>query len=66
MLRVGTAPAAVVMARPDPILVVGALVAQSLYGLTCPIVISMIDRIASGDEIEIGVSDSGDAELVVR
>lgn len=38
-IRLGTAPAAIVLAEPDPILVIGALVAARLYGRTCPIVV---------------------------
>jgi hypothetical protein len=38
-IRRGTAPAAIILARVDPILVVGALVAQRLYGISCPIVV---------------------------
>lgn len=37
-IRLGTAPAAIVLSGPDPILVIGALVAERLYGRTCPIV----------------------------
>jgi predicted aconitase with swiveling domain len=36
-LRLGTAPAGFVLSRPDGILVIGALVAQRLYGISCPI-----------------------------
>ncbi|MFK4086161.1 aconitase X swivel domain-containing protein [Kribbella sp. NPDC020789] len=38
MLRVGVGPAALVMPRADPILVVGAMVAEELYGKGIPIV----------------------------
>ena len=37
-LRMGTGPAGFVLEIPDPILVVGALVAHRLYGMVCPIV----------------------------
>jgi predicted aconitase with swiveling domain len=36
-IRAGTAPAAIITERPDPILVLGAVVAHELYGLTCPV-----------------------------
>jgi uncharacterized protein len=65
MLRLGTAPAAFVLARSDAILVVGALVAQSLYGLTCPIAISTIEDIATGNLIDIQIADSGEARLKI-
>jgi predicted aconitase with swiveling domain len=38
-IRLGTAPAAILLAEADPILVVGALVAARLYGRTCPLVL---------------------------
>jgi len=38
-LRLGTAPAAIVLSEPDPILVIGAMVADALYGRSCPIVV---------------------------
>ncbi|HSK07774.1 MAG TPA: DUF126 domain-containing protein [Acidimicrobiia bacterium] len=37
-LRLGTGPAGFVLEVPDSILVIGALVAQRLYGAVCPIV----------------------------
>lgn len=36
-MRLGTAPAGFVLGHPDGILVIGSLVAQRLYGVTCPI-----------------------------
>jgi len=38
-VRLGTAPAAILMQRPDEILVTGALVARELYDRTVPIVL---------------------------
>lgn len=38
-IRLGAAPAAILLAEADPILVVGALVAAELYGRSCPIVV---------------------------
>ncbi|MDH4067188.1 MAG: DUF126 domain-containing protein, partial [Acidobacteriota bacterium] len=38
-IRLGTAPRGIVLATPDPILTVGAIVAEFLYGLRCPIVV---------------------------
>jgi uncharacterized protein len=38
-IRRGTAPAGLVLCEPDPILVVGAIVARTLYGRTCPVVV---------------------------
>lgn len=36
-LRLGTGPAAIILAEPDQILVIGSLVAGLLYGVSCPI-----------------------------
>jgi len=48
-IRLGTAPVAIVLSEPDPILVIGAIVAARLYGRTCPIVVlSSADHAALG------------------
>jgi len=39
VIRAGVGPAAILLAEPDPILVVGALVAEALYGTTVPILV---------------------------
>ncbi len=39
-LRLGTGPAAIVLAEPDQIIVTGALVARLLYGAECPVVVA--------------------------
>lgn len=39
MLRLGTGPAAILLAKPDINLVAGALVAGTLYGVACPVVL---------------------------
>jgi hypothetical protein len=38
-IRAGTAPAAIVLAEPDPILALGAIVARELYGTAVPVVV---------------------------
>lgn len=48
-IRIGTAPAAIVLSVADEILVLGALVAQELYDIDCPIVV-----VAEGDHENIG------------
>lgn len=63
MIRTGTAPAGIILAAPDPILTVGALVAQSLYGMRCPIVVCPIDGIATGDRLRIRAGDTGATEV---
>ncbi|MGE0007273.1 MAG: DUF126 domain-containing protein [Parvibaculaceae bacterium] len=37
-IRLGTAPAAVILVKPDINLAVGAMVAETLYGRGCPVV----------------------------
>jgi predicted aconitase with swiveling domain len=46
-IRAHTAPAAIVLARPDPIVALGSLVAHELYGLAIPVVV--LDRPAYDD-----------------
>ena len=64
-IRLGTAPFAIVLAHPDPILTVGAIVARSLYGLRCPIVVAAIEGIVTGDQIEIHAAEHA-AELSIH
>jgi uncharacterized protein len=55
-IRLGTAPLAVLLAEPDEILVLGALVAEYLYERTCPIVVlpdAPADAIGTGDHVEV-------------
>jgi predicted aconitase with swiveling domain len=52
-IRRGTGPSGIVLSRPDPILTVGALVAEALYGIRCPIVASAIDGLRSGIRVRI-------------
>jgi uncharacterized protein len=55
-IRLGTAPLAILLADPDEILVLGALVAQHLYERTCPIVVlpeGAPATIATGDHLEV-------------
>ncbi len=62
-IRRGTGPLGIVMARPDPILTVGAIVARSLYDLRCPIVVCPIDGLHSGDLLAISAPEMGGAEI---
>jgi hypothetical protein len=52
-LRRGTGPAAIVLTTLDPILVVGAIVAESLYGIRCPIVVGTPDGVKTGDAVRV-------------
>jgi hypothetical protein len=38
-IRAGTAPAAIVLLEPDPIVALGAIVARELYGTAVPVVV---------------------------
>ena len=42
-IRLGTAPAAIVLSEPDPILATGAMVAETLYGIACPILVLSLE-----------------------
>lgn len=63
-IRRGTAPAGILLERPDPILAVGAIVAEFLYEIRMPLVTCDIAGIASGDRIMIGVGE--DVAAIVR
>jgi predicted aconitase with swiveling domain len=67
-IRLGTAPAAIVLRQPDPILTVGALVAERLYGRTCPVVLltaAGYDELATAGWAEVSVAD-GQALVAMR
>ena len=63
-IRNGTGPVAIIMERPDPIITAGAMVAQSLYGIVCPVVVSPIDGIGDGQTATIQ-ADRDDAVIVL-
>ena len=46
-IRLGTAPAAIVLVTPDVNLAIGAEVAETLYGKCCPVVTVTDDELAS-------------------
>ena len=46
-LRNGVGPAAILLAEPDPILALGALVASELYGTEIPVVVLATDAYAA-------------------
>jgi predicted aconitase with swiveling domain len=64
-IRLGTAPVAILLSEPDEILVLGALVADYLYGRTCPVLVlpgGLADAVTTGDRVEL----HGDRITVVR
>jgi predicted aconitase/predicted aconitase with swiveling domain len=62
-IRRGTGPAGIILAVPDPILTVGALVAQALYGIRIPIVVGSIEAIRTGDRLRVRALDGRDAGI---
>ncbi|MEO7275679.1 MAG: DUF126 domain-containing protein [Vicinamibacterales bacterium] len=62
-LRLGSGPAAIVLSIPDPILTVGAIVARTLYGVSCPIVVCPIDGLCTGTIVCVEVDDTGAATV---
>lgn len=62
-IRLGTAPLGIVLARADPIITVGALVAASLYGRLCPVIVCPIDGVATGDRLRIAAGEAGEAHV---
>ena len=52
-IRAGTAPVAIVLAEPDPILALGAIVARELYGRTIPIVVASRLDVRSGEMVSV-------------
>ena len=65
MIRLDTAPAGIILASPDPILTVGALVAHALYGIRCPIVVCSLARITTGDRLRIRMTGTGAGQVDV-
>ena len=60
-IRNDTAPAAIIMARTDPIIALGAIVADEMYGKTVPVVVlpqDDYDEIADGDEVTVDLDGS--------
>jgi len=60
-VRLGTAPWAIVMREPDDIILLGAIVAEEMYEVTCPIVVvepELYESITTGDEIAISEDGS--------
>lgn len=55
-IRAGTGPSAVILSHPDPIIALGAILAEELYGRIVPVVVlSEADRrrIADGDSVRV-------------
>jgi predicted aconitase with swiveling domain len=62
--RARTAPAAIVLREPDPILALGAIVARELYGARIPVVVAQ-DPITTGRDVRItATADRATIELL--
>ena len=57
LLRLGVGPAAIVLGEPDEIMVVGALAARELYGLSCPVVLLDADAYMAVEALAAVVID---------
>ena len=53
ILRIGKGPRALVLAEPDGVLAVGALVAEELYGVGCPVVLASPPDLPDGTPVQI-------------
>ena len=63
-VRLGTAPAAIITAEPDPILALGAAVARELYNTAPPIlVLSPIDYAQIRDGQTVTITLEGTVEV---
>jgi uncharacterized protein len=54
-IRARTAPAAIILSRPDPIIPLGALIAAELYNIDLPVVVAPYDAIP--DDALVQVND---------
>jgi uncharacterized protein len=64
-IRAGTAPAGIIMSAPDSIVALGAIVADELYGVACPIVVLEPDELAQLRDGDLLTIDADDTRAVV-
>ena len=60
-IRLQTAPTAIVLREPDPIVMLGSLVAEELYATTCPVVVvsaSDYELLATGQAVSLSADGS--------
>jgi predicted aconitase with swiveling domain len=55
-IRAGTAPAAIVLAEPDPIIALGAIVARELYGAAVPVLVAEGSALRSGEVLDVAAT----------
>lgn len=58
-IRAGTAPVAIVLAEPDPIVALGAIVARELYGVAMPVVLAPGADLVAGERVVIAATEVG-------
>jgi predicted aconitase with swiveling domain len=58
-VRLGTAPAALVLGEPDLILAIGATVAAELYGVSVPVIVDPTASSRVRDDELITIDESG-------
>jgi predicted aconitase with swiveling domain len=58
-IRARTAPAGIVLARPDTIIPLGALIADELYGLALPVVVAPYDDLPADGIVHLAASTTG-------
>jgi predicted aconitase with swiveling domain len=61
-IRARTAPAAIILARPDTIIPLGALIARELYQLSLPVVVAPYDELPTDQQLEV---DATPAEATI-
>jgi hypothetical protein len=57
-IRAGTAPAAIILSRPDPIIPLGALIAAELYHLDLPVVVAPYDAVPDTALLQVSATPS--------
>lgn len=58
-IRAGTAPVAIVLAEPDPIVALGAIVARELYRVRVPVVVVDAGHLADGVAVTVDAAPDG-------
>jgi uncharacterized protein len=67
-LSLGTGPAAILLAEPDPIIALGSLVVRELYENSSPVVVlapGSYERMASGTQVSVTASPDGSVDVHV-
>lgn len=63
LLRVGAAPAAIILTEPDPIIVLGEIAAREIYGMSMPIVVldppafARLSGLPTGTPVDVDCED---------